>query len=65
MMNKPWIGNKPIGNKPIDKIFSKHKISTELKVEKNAPSWIGIEENSFSESGVGKNASSWIGIEEN
>ncbi|EOP67475.1 hypothetical protein KOW_04122, partial [Bacillus cereus VDM006] len=52
MMNKPWIANKPwIGNKPIDKIFSKHKISTELKVEKNAPSWIGIEENSFSESG--------------
>ncbi|WP_314108866.1 CsxC family protein [Bacillus pseudomycoides] len=53
MMNKPWIANKPwIGNKPIDKIFSKHKISTELKGGKNALSWIGIEENSFSESEV-------------
>ncbi|WP_442712682.1 CsxC family protein [Bacillus pseudomycoides] len=56
-MNKPWIANKPwIGNKPIDKIFSKHKISTELKVEKNAPSWIGIEEDPFSESEVAESS---------
>ncbi|WP_176538665.1 CsxC family protein [Bacillus cereus] len=59
MMNKPWIGNKPI---PIDKKFLKHKIITKLKVEESVPSGSGIEENPFSESEVEESQPSGIEV---
>jgi len=59
-MNKPWISNKMI-----DKIFSEHKIISELEVEESSPSEIGMEENLFTESEVEESSPSEIGMEEN
>ncbi|PEB43037.1 BC_2427 family protein [Bacillus pseudomycoides] len=59
-MNKPWISNKMI-----DKIFSEHKIISELEVEESSPLEIGMEENLFTESEVEESSSSEIGMEEN